>query len=128
MTVPDMHTDRSLTVQAQLEDPVWGRRPPLLARAPLLLAAFLVGDPPAGPLEVRGLDTRKEAQHLQTGRRTIVHVFESTSARKGPATWGVIPRDGPFCRDRRYGLAPLDGTPTLRADAVLRKTLPGELP
>jgi hypothetical protein len=71
----DVHR-HGVPVEAELQQPVGRGRPGLVAALPFRLAAFLVGDPPAGALEVGDLDAFEEAEEVETGR-LVVHVFDS---------------------------------------------------
>lgn len=52
----------------------------MLALLPLLLAAFLVGDPSSSPFEVGELDAFKETQQVETRGSWVVHAFDSMMA------------------------------------------------
>ncbi|MFG2025387.1 hypothetical protein [Streptomyces sp. NPDC048825] len=73
----DVDGDGVACAEGVLEEPFGFGRPVLLAVLPLLLAACLLGDPPPGALEVLLLYAFEEAQLLESGRRTTVHVFDS---------------------------------------------------
>ncbi|SOD80181.1 hypothetical protein SAMN06272781_6908 [Streptomyces sp. 1222.2] len=66
-----------VAVEALLDEPVWCGRSPFLAAVPLGLTTFLVCDPPPGAVEVSLLDAFEEAEQGESGRRTVVHVFDS---------------------------------------------------
>lgn len=65
----------AVPVEAEFQHPVRRRGPGLRALLPFRLAAFLVGDPPAGAFEVGELYAFEEAQQVETAG--IVHAFDS---------------------------------------------------
>ena len=74
----DVH-GRAVPVEPELEHPLRRRRPGLVADFPLRLPSFLVGDPPAGALEILFLDAFEEAQEVEAGW-LVVHAFDSMMA------------------------------------------------
>jgi hypothetical protein len=66
-----------VAVEALLDEPVRCGRPGRESALAFLLATFLVCDPPPGAVEVSLLDAFEEAEQLEAGRRTVVHVFDS---------------------------------------------------
>jgi hypothetical protein len=64
-------------VEPLLDEPVRLRRPGLLAPPSFGHPLPLCCDPLPGALEVGELDTLQEAEHLETGGRAIVHMFDS---------------------------------------------------
>jgi len=80
------HVRRGVPVQPDLQQPVWGGWPGLLAALTLRRLSFLVGDPSAGAVEVGLLDAFEEAEQVETGRDRVVHVFDITRGCPGPLT------------------------------------------
>ncbi|MGQ4444653.1 hypothetical protein ACN6LI_002771 [Streptomyces violaceoruber] len=71
-----MYGDDGAAVQATLDQPLGRRWAPRFADAPLSLAAFLVGDLPAGAGQVALLHALQETEQRESRHPWIVHAFD----------------------------------------------------
>ncbi|MEU9230793.1 hypothetical protein AB0D40_41595 [Streptomyces massasporeus] len=72
-----MDGDGVVAVQAALDQPLGYWRAPLFGDAAFCLAAFFVGDPPAGADQVVLLHALQEAEQRESRRPCIVLAFDS---------------------------------------------------
>jgi hypothetical protein len=86
---------------------------------PLLLAAFFIGDPPPGAVEIGLLDAGEEAEHVETGGHVrVVHMFDITGvgsqSHTRPPTRGVAVDDADLLLVLGVAPATLDPAPDRR--------------